>query len=72
MLQKLKKQKQKKKTYNFAYKMLSEYILLLPSASSSIPSIGDYNEEYTLHCNFSWGNFHRGGFPLPSPEGIRL
>ena len=33
-------------------------------------SIGDYYEEYPLHCNFPREIFHRGVFPLPSPNCI--
>ena len=28
--------------------------------------------EYPRDCIFPWEIFHRDGFPLPSPEGIRL
>ena len=38
----------------------------------SIPSVGCYCGEYSLYCNFPGEIFHKGGFPMPSHEGIRL
>ena len=49
------------------------FIKLLLQLPYSIPSVGDYcGAKYSLHCNFPEKIFHMGGFPLPSPEGIRL
>ena len=47
-------------------------LFLLLHVPYSIPSVGDCCGEYSLYCNVSGGIFHRGGFPLPSPEGIRI
>ena len=50
----------------FLVQNLDSFLLLL-QAPYSIPSIGDYNGDYHLHCNIPGKNFHRDGFPLPSP-----
>ena len=36
------------------------YIVLLLQVPYSIPSVGDYYGEYSLHCNFPGGKFFAG------------
>ena len=63
--------KRLRKLKRFYTKVHFTFYFIFLQAPYSIPNVDDYYGEYPTHCNVP-GEIFLGGFPLPSPKGIRI